>query len=72
MVNTTTRNTILTAARESGWTVTEFPASAWIDRGRRRILIEFSVRGGVTYASTEGKRITGTGKATAVLEEITR
>lgn len=72
MTSTSTRTRILDAAREHGWKVTEFPFSAWIDKGRDRVLVEFSVRGGVTLASVPARSIRGRGKAERLIAYISR
>lgn len=63
---------ILGVARLHGWEVTTGMGTINARKGKRWVFIEFSVRGGVTYANSESRRFTGTGKKDQVLRELTR
>jgi hypothetical protein len=71
----TTRERIAAAAIEHGWT--DDDSATWSDaalykKGARRVYLNFSVRGSVTYASDGYRRFKGVGKAERVLAELAR
>jgi hypothetical protein len=59
-------------ARDYGWTSSREGGGTAFRKGRRRVYVEFSVRGGVSWATTESGLIQGTGKRERVLAELTR
>lgn len=64
---------VLAAARDNGWIIVERDACATFTKpGGRRVYVEWSVRGAVTYGSTNAKRVLGSGKAEKVAAELAR
>lgn len=63
---------ILGVAEQYGWEVTTGMGTINARKGKRWVFVEFSVRGGVTYANSESRRFTGPGKKDQVLEELTK
>jgi hypothetical protein len=60
---------ITQAARANGWTVTpDVIGNLTARRGRSYLDVEFSVRGGITYASLSGRRLLGAGRLARILD----
>jgi hypothetical protein len=67
-----TADQILAVAKQNDWEVTVTPGMITARKGKRRVFVEFSVRGAVTFANSERHRFLGQGKANQVLEELAR
>jgi hypothetical protein len=67
------RSRIIEAAEVNGWTADKGYGSegAWAGhQGSRHVSLEFSVRGGITWACTDKGLITGRGRLARVLEHV--
>jgi hypothetical protein len=67
------RSRIIEAAEVNGWTADKGYSSegAWAGhKGSRHVSLEFSVRGGITWACTDKGLITGRGRLARVLEYV--